>query len=154
MTARATEVDAKREDVVNESIGELTEEELRAFATEVASQLPVGGVLWLSGDLGAGKTTFAQSIARALEAGPALSPTYALIHEYPSPGRPVVHVDCYRLTTPAEALDLDFPDLARRARVMMIEWPERAGPNAPRPDVHLMFSHGRSASLRKVERVT
>lgn len=115
--------------------------------------LPPGAVVWLSGDLGTGKTTLVQAMAKAAGAAAARSPTFALIHEYPSPAGPLIHVDCYRLRDPSEALDLDFPDLVRRARLLVIEWPERAGRHAPPPNLHLRLSHGRGPDLRVVERV-
>jgi tRNA threonylcarbamoyladenosine biosynthesis protein TsaE len=64
-----------------------------------------------------------------------------------------VHADCYRLREPGEALDLDFPELERRARLLIVEWPERAGAFAPRPDVHIHFSYGSGRESRMLERV-
>lgn len=107
----------------------------------------------MSGELGTGKTTLVRAIAQAAGVAEVTSPTFALVHEYPTPAGPLIHVDCYRLRDPAEALDLDFPDLARRARLLMIEWPERAGRHAPAPDLHLRLSHGRAPDQRVVERV-
>jgi len=98
-------------------------------------------VVWLSGELGTGKTAFVQAVARAAGATGARSPTFALVHEYPSPAGPVIHVDCYRLRTEDEALDLDLPGLQRRARLLLVEWPERAGPYAPAPTLHLRLAH-------------
>lgn len=115
--------------------------------------LPPGAVVWLSGDLGAGKTAFVQALARAAGADRARSPTYTLVHEYRSPAGPLVHVDCYRLRSPDEAADLDFATLSRRARLLVVEWPEKAGAWAPPPDVHLSFSHGARPDRRLLERV-
>lgn len=133
---------------------EYTLDRLEEEAADWWRTLPRGGVVWLSGELGSGKTTFVQAVARAAGAGQATSPSFALVHEYPSSEGPLIHVDCYRLRAPGEAVDLDFPDLARRARLLLIEWPERAGRHAPRPDVHLRLAHGPTAHLRGVERVT
>ncbi len=130
------------------SLGELHRE-----AGTLWQSLPPGSVVWLSGELGAGKTAFVQAVGRAADAHPVRSPTFALVHEYASPHGPLIHVDCYRLRTPSEALDLDFPDLARRARLMLIEWPERAGAYAPDPDAHLRFAHVDDPAMRSVERV-
>lgn len=126
---------------------------LRREAERWWASLPPGSVVWLSGELGTGKTTLVRAIARAAGVAEVRSPTFALVHEYPTPAGPLIHVDCYRLRDPAEALDLDFPDLARRARLLMIEWPERAGRHAPAPDLHLRLSHGRAPDQRVVERV-
>lgn len=126
---------------------------LEREAADAWRNLPAHGVVWLSGDLGVGKTTFVQALTRAAHAQPARSPTYALVHEYASPDGPVIHVDCYRLRTPDEALDLDFPELRRRARLLVIEWPERAGDYAPTPDLHLRLSHVADPARRGLERI-
>jgi tRNA threonylcarbamoyladenosine biosynthesis protein TsaE len=131
----------------------VTLEGLQRLADRVWQDLPVGGVVWLSGDLGSGKTTFVQALARSAGAEPARSPTFALVHEYAGPAGAIAHVDCYRLRDPQEALDLDFPGLQRAARLVLIEWPERAGTLAPPPDAHLRFGHGENPNQRSVERL-
>ena len=132
---------------------DVTLEELEAYAAALWSTVPPGAVIWLSGDLGAGKTTFVQAVARAAGAGGARSPTFALVHEYDAPGGLLIHVDCYRLRDPDEALDIDFPGLLGTARLLLIEWPEQAGRHAPPPTVHLTFRHGAEAGVRRLERV-
>jgi tRNA threonylcarbamoyladenosine biosynthesis protein TsaE len=132
----------------------VTEEGLRALADRLWHELPTGAVVWLSGDLGAGKTTFAQAVTAVAGAEPARSPTFALVHEYDSPAGTIAHVDCYRLREPREALDLDFPGLLRRVRLLLLEWPDRAGEFAPPPDMHLAFAHVDRPEQRSVERVT
>jgi tRNA threonylcarbamoyladenosine biosynthesis protein TsaE len=125
--------------------------ELEAEAATVWRALRPGAVVWLSGELGVGKTTFVQAVARAAGAEPATSPTFALVHEYPSPEGPLIHVDCYRLRQPSEALDLDFPGLERRARLLLVEWPERGGGYVPPPDVHVRLAHGDRPDRRVLE---
>lgn len=127
--------------------------ELEQEAAVAWRALPPHGVVWLTGDLGTGKTTFVQALARAAAARPARSPTYAFVHEYASPAGPLFHVDCYRLRSPDEAVDLDLPTLQRTARVLLIEWPERAGAYAPPPDLHLRLTHVRDPARRGLERV-
>ena len=122
-------------------------------ARRLWDELPSGGVVWLSGELGAGKTTFVQAIVAAAGGGAARSPTYALVHEYASPHGPLFHADCYRLRNPEEALDLDFPDLVRRGRLVLIEWPERAGRYAPPPHVHVKLAHAGIPEDRLFERI-
>lgn len=126
---------------------------LDAEATALWGELAPGAVVWLTGELGAGKTAFVQAVAKAAGAEPARSPTFALVHEYASPHGPLVHVDCYRLQHPEEALDLDLDVLARRARMLFIEWPERAGRYAPPPDAHVRFGHADRPDRRTLERV-
>ena len=116
-------------------------------------ELRPGSVVWLSGDLGAGKTTLVQALARAGGAEPARSPSFALVHQYAAPEGLLVHVDCYRLKRPEEAMDLDLAALASQARLTVIEWPEHAGAFAPPPDLHLRLSHTDRADRRTVERV-
>jgi tRNA threonylcarbamoyladenosine biosynthesis protein TsaE len=127
---------------------------LRALAANLWNELPPGSVVWLTGDLGTGKTTFVQAVAHAAGAEAARSPTFALVHEYESPHGLVAHADCYRLREPEEALDLDLPGLTHSARLLFIEWPEKAGGHAPRPDAHLAFAHADDPDLRVVERLT
>jgi tRNA threonylcarbamoyladenosine biosynthesis protein TsaE len=114
-------------------------------------ELPRGAVVWLSGELGAGKTALVQAVAQAAHAEHARSPTFALVHEYASPEGVIAHVDCYRLRRPDEAPDLDLPSLSRRSRLTLIEWPERAGASAPTPDRHLRLSHADRTDWRILE---
>ncbi len=111
----------------------LTRDQLEREGETLGRGLPSGSVVFLEGDLGAGKTTLARAIARGLGVrDPASSPTYALVHHHETPDGSVYHVDCYRLGTPDDAADLDWATL-ESARALLIEWPERAGPWAPRP---------------------
>lgn len=123
-------------------------------AAELWQFLPSGAVVWLSGEMGAGKTTLVQAIARAARAAPARSPTFALVHEYPSPEGVIAHVDCYRLRRPEEAEDLDLAALAGRSRLTLIEWPERAGRFAPDPQIHVRLSHAARPEMRQLEHVS
>jgi tRNA threonylcarbamoyladenosine biosynthesis protein TsaE len=104
--------------------------------------------------LGTGKTTFVKALAEAAGAEPARSPTFSLVHEYLGSSGRIFHADCYRLKTPDEAMDLDFPEILRSARLLLIEWPERAGSLAPRADVELLFSHADDPEIRTIERVS
>ncbi len=130
----------------------VTLEGLEALAREAWQDLPPHAVLWLSGDLGTGKTTFAQALARAAGAESATSPTFALVHEYASPEGRIVHADCYRLRSPEEAIDLDLEAAAQEARVTIIEWPERAGPHIPPPTIQFHFGYDVAPTQRRVRR--
>ena len=131
----------------------LTLAQLEHLAAELWTELPSGAVLWLSGQVGGGKTTFAQAVLRAGAGEHARSPTYALVNHYTCPSGIVVHVDCYRLQHPSEAIDLDFQELLRHARLLLVEWPERAGEHAPEPWAHLHFAHADQPHVRLVERI-
>src|SRR5207245_10158981 len=110
----------------------LSADALNRFGEELGRGLAAPAVIGLSGELGTGKTTLVQASCRGLGARAlATSPTYALVHHYEAGGRPVYHVDCYRLRSPEEARDLGFEDMARERAIVLIEWPERAGAWAP-----------------------
>jgi len=133
----------------------LSASELNQFGEELGTQLTAPAVIGLSGELGTGKTTLVQAICRGLGAcARATSPTYALVHHYEvSPPRaiPVYHVDCYRLRHPDEARDLGFDDMMRERAIVLIEWPERAGPWAPPLDRHFQLSYDAEPARRIVE---
>lgn len=88
--------------------------------------MPVGSLVVLVGDLGAGKTTFVQQLAHVLESPASVSsPTYTLIHEYPSPHGLLIHIDAYRLTTGDVVTNLEhlgLDDYLERARCVVVEW--------------------------------
>lgn len=131
--------------------GLLDETALGTLAFELGQSLAPGEVVWLSGELGAGKTTFVRHLVRGLGVvTPATSPTYAMVHHYDGPHGPVYHVDCYRLRTPEEAHDLDWESLAS-GRALLLEWPERAGAWAPRPTRRVVLAHTPNPEVRRVE---
>jgi tRNA threonylcarbamoyladenosine biosynthesis protein TsaE len=104
-----------------------TAEETEATAARLAALLRAGDLLCLSGDLGAGKTTFTRGLARGL-GSPALvsSPTFTLIHEYGGGRLPVYHADAYRLTGGADAVFTGLEEyLDRGDGVLVVEWWER-----------------------------
>lgn len=96
----------------------------RAAKSLAAAQPPL--VLHLQGDLGAGKTSFARGMLRALgEAGPVRSPTYGLLAEYETPAGRVVHIDLYRLRDAAELAALGLADHLPGSLLWLVEWPEK-----------------------------
>ena len=111
----------------------LPDEEATALLGEdIAAALQPGNVVALKGDLGAGKTTLARALVRALAADPTLevpSPTFTLVQAYET-RLPVAHFDLYRVGSPAELDELGFSDAAADG-VVLIEWPERAGDRLP-----------------------
>jgi tRNA threonylcarbamoyl adenosine modification protein YjeE len=107
---------------------------LRLMA-DIAVVLEPGDLVTLSGDLGAGKTTFARALIRHLADNPEIavpSPTFTLMQSYELPQFPVVHADLYRLEGPGELAELGFDDLPSNA-VVLLEWPDRAAGFLP-PD--------------------
>src|SRR5712671_911800 len=130
----------------------LSASELSQFGEDLGHQLRAPVVIGLSGELGTGKTTLVQAICRGLGAqARATSPTYALVHHYDAGPTPVYHVDCYRLRHPDEARDLGFDDMIRERAIVLIEWPERAGPWAPPLDRQVRLAHDPDPLIRVVE---
>ena len=129
----------------------LDEPALRALAFDIGSGLAPREVVWLEGDLGAGKTTFVQSLVRGLGVDePATSPTYSLVHHYEGRSGPVYHVDCYRLKSPDEAADLDWEALGE-ADALLVEWPERGGAWVPPATRRFRLAHVDDPDRRSLE---
>jgi tRNA threonylcarbamoyladenosine biosynthesis protein TsaE len=123
-------------------IAALTEPELVAAGEAVGASLAPRSILTLEGDLGAGKTTFVQAVARGLGVQErATSPTYNLVHRYEGARGPVFHLDCYRLRDPEEAADLDWESLQRDGDALLIEWPEKAAGYVPVPTRRFRLHH-------------
>lgn len=116
-------------------------ETTRGLALAIGPLLGAGDVIVLAGDLGAGKTTFTQGLAAALDVtAPVTSPTFTLVHEYE--GRlPVVHIDVYRLEHLQEVHDLGFDELVGGDAVAIIEWGDLLGPLLPPDRLQLSFEY-------------
>lgn len=103
------------------------EQATRALAAALARFTVVGDLIRLEGDLGAGKSTFANAFVTALgHSGAVPSPTYTLVQTYDGTRVPVAHVDCYRLKEPAELDGLGLEDF-RTHGVIVAEWPDKGG---------------------------
>lgn len=101
-----------------------------AFGASLAERVRPGDAITLAGPLGAGKTSLARGLLGALGlVGDAPSPSFAIVQPYAPPEvrLPVLHVDLYRITDAAELDELGLHDAADEA-VLIVEWPERAGP--------------------------
>ncbi len=99
------------------------------LASDVAAWLHAGDLLTLSGELGAGKTTFARALIRLLCGDPELdvpSPTFTLMQIYETSSYPIVHADLFRIEHPRDIAELGWEEAAEGALVL-VEWPERAG---------------------------
>jgi tRNA threonylcarbamoyladenosine biosynthesis protein TsaE len=109
------------------------------------SQEPSLAVLYLAGELGAGKTTFARGFLRAMGvSAPVRSPTYTLVEAYPAARLTVVHIDLYRLTDASDLESLGLRDWARPGHLWLVEWPEKGAGRLPQADLDLTFSVGTS----------
>jgi tRNA threonylcarbamoyladenosine biosynthesis protein TsaE len=115
--------------------------------TQRLAQSPALGhaVIWLQGDLGAGKTTFVRHLLRALGVqGPIKSPTYAIVEPHHAPisalfpdGLSISHLDFYRFSDPREWEDAGFRELFAAPGLKLVEWPEKAADCLPLPDLEL-----------------
>ncbi|MGH8211802.1 MAG: tRNA (adenosine(37)-N6)-threonylcarbamoyltransferase complex ATPase subunit type 1 TsaE [Rhodanobacteraceae bacterium] len=123
-----------------------------ALARKLAPSLREGGVVYLHGELGAGKTTFARALLRELGAGERIkSPTYSLLERYRMGGRDAFHLDLYRIAAPGELEWLGLDELRDPSALVLIEWPERDPGALPAPDLEIVLEHaggGRMARLR------
>ena len=125
------------------------------LANDVLHATERGEVLWLTGELGSGKTTFTTRLVEAAGGSGATSPTFSLVHFYETADGRIAHADCYRLRDPEEGADLDLSTLARDCRLTMIEWPDRAGRYAPDPDWKIHFEHrNQNERFVRVERTS
>lgn len=119
---------------------------------DLALLINAGDVITLSGDLGAGKSTFARGVLRALGVtGTIRSPSYTLLETYPLATVTVVHLDLYRLEDPSELEYLGLADYHRAGYLWLVEWPEHGGPRIPRADLHFEFTIGPEG--HRIERI-
>lgn len=129
---------------------------MSAIGAALARGLPDLGaaplLLFLTGELGAGKTTLARGLLAALGVtGTVRSPTYTLIELYTLPRLTVVHADLYRLFDPDELEALGLRDLHAPGHLWIVEWPERGSHSLPPPDLELRLAIEARAHTVQVE---
>ena len=122
-------------------------EETEAFGARLARTRPGGDdtlcVVYLTGDLGAGKTTLTRGLLRSLGVtGAVRSPTYTLVEIYELGALTALHLDLYRLSDPAELHNLGLREWARGGHLWLIEWPERGGELLPAADLAVTLTAG------------
>jgi tRNA threonylcarbamoyladenosine biosynthesis protein TsaE len=130
-----------------------TPEDTDALGVALARALPEQSVVaYLQGDLGAGKSTLARALLRALGVTGAIrSPTYTLVERYPLPdGGEAAHLDLYRI---AAARELDFLGLdeLRGARLWLVEWPERGAGALPGADLEVQLALGGGGRVAEMQ---
>ena len=125
-------------------------EETVSFGKLLGSCLLPNSILALSGDLGAGKTTFAQGLALGLQIdAPISSPTFVYLNLYEGL-LPLYHFDLYRMKSASDFLGLGFEEYFDKGGICAIEWPERISSLLPPETIFLTFSHqshGRTVSI-------
>ncbi len=110
----------------------LSEDELRGWGEHLGKSINPPLLITLTGELGAGKTTLAQAICLGYGVeDPVTSPTYALVQEYSAPRSAVFHIDLYRVESPEQLTNLGWDDILASRALILVEWPERAGPRLP-----------------------
>jgi len=123
-----------------------TAEDTERFGSRVALTRPTDGalaILYLEGDLGAGKTTLARGFLRGCGvSGLVRSPTYTLLEVYETAAVSVLHLDLYRLRDPSELENLGLREWARAGCVWLVEWPERGIGGLPPPDLTFHLTGG------------
>lgn len=106
------------------------------FGAALARVLRPGMVVYLEGDLGAGKTTLVRAALRSLgHAGPVKSPTYSLVEVYVISSLYWYHFDFYRFNHPEEFVDAGLGEYFRSDAVCLVEWPDKAAGFVPPPDL-------------------
>ena len=103
-----------------------------AIAEQLAKQFKSGDIVFLRGELGAGKTVFMKGIAKALRVDPmnVSSPTFVLMNYYEGL-MPIYHFDLYSLEKPEELKSVQFDEYFYGDGISIVEWPQRLGPLAP-----------------------
>jgi len=122
------------------------------LAERLAARLPNGGVVALQGELGTGKTTFVQGLARAIGiAHPVTSPTFTLVGEYTGGRILLVHMDLFRLHSPDDLLSIGFQEYLDRKALVAVEWPERAGDLLPPETIWVKITLTQEEKTRLIE---
>ncbi len=128
-----------------------SEAETRALGRSLAGRLRPGDVVALYGDLGAGKTALTKGLCSGLgiDAEQVNSPTFTILHEYPSGNLPFYHFDAYRIERLEEFFDLGYEEYFYGGAVCVIEWADRIEPVLPADVVRIRLEH-EGGDVRKI----
>jgi tRNA threonylcarbamoyladenosine biosynthesis protein TsaE len=124
---------------------------LEAFGQTLPARFGHGTVILLVGEMGAGKTTLTKGITRGLNSSAEVtSPTYNLIHEYPTPEGKLIHIDAHRLERPQKLWRMGLDEFLDTARLIVIEWGEELRSELEKP-VMIYLSTVKKGRLLKLE---
>jgi tRNA threonylcarbamoyladenosine biosynthesis protein TsaE len=133
--------------------GSSSAQETRDLAGRLAPLLVAGDLILLGGDLGAGKTTFTQGLARGLGIDEQVtSPSFTLVQSYQGGGRlPLLHADVYRLEHLQEIIDLGLPELLDEGAAAVVEWGDLAAPVLLPDYLGIRIEFGQTDEQRSVQ---
>ncbi|MBM3183726.1 MAG: tRNA (adenosine(37)-N6)-threonylcarbamoyltransferase complex ATPase subunit type 1 TsaE [Chlamydiae bacterium] len=123
-------------------------EETHRFGEALACCLKPNAILALSGDLGSGKTSFVQGVAKGLGIfSPIQSPTFIYLNVYEEGKVPFYHFDLYRLKNESDFWNMGFEEYFEKGGITAIEWPEKLGETLPKHCLFLQFSHAEKGRI-------
>ena len=126
-------------------------DEMHQCGQLIAASISLPSVVYLKGDLGAGKTTLVQGFAQHFGYSNIVSsPTYNLIHEYPTDSAAIAHLDLYRLDDPEELTMLGLADLLSESSLLLIEWPEKGQHKIPTCNVLISIIYSSNKKGRDI----
>lgn len=130
----------------------MDQQAVEAWGASIGAELVPPCWVALHGTLGAGKSVLARAIASGLGVTADMpSPTFNLLHRYSGEAEvSVVHADLYRLSGPSDLDEIGWSDLGEDRDVVLVEWPERAGPRLGRPRIDIQIEPGPETHLRWV----
>ncbi len=134
------------------------ENEMEALGATIAASTKAGSIIFLEGDLGAGKTTFVRGFLRGLgHQGNVKSPTYTLVEEYHLNNTWIYHFDLYRIVDAEELEWMGMREYFRTDAILLIEWPEKGLGFLPLPDLSLkidILDAGRQINVFKTPSIS